>query len=410
MLGSLAGGSANEGHRVRATQAFASLAMANSSRQSVSTSDVAESLFLVAPRFVLRLRDRVEAQLRNWRWGCRVECWSILLAALLLPGVVSSSAVASESIVRFDVPSLLPAVTRGGVTADPASDVSSADLMIIEVTVPVTTEIGFGDRENIQQFRFDIGWNRYGYPLVDYAPRTQTTSHIDGSIEHETTRDRAANFGVSVNSGNHWVLSGAGKAELVRHDENTTRYNEVPQHDVLLASGTTNRGTGAFFRLHRSRKETLEGGRDLHLAFRVPADWRAGLLDVKCRAVGTRKSFGGWTEPIEIEKSFVLPVYLESDADARDRAVNLVRIERSLLRHWDRVQQTQPSTGIESTVRSFFGTKSVGSEMSRTSSDAWLQDLMHDRDRGQARGLPRSVAAAVGQYEEARNELLKLSR
>ena len=105
-------------------------------------------------------------------------------------------------------------------------------------------------------------------------------------------------------------MTGSAKADLSQRTGSKLRYQEVPQHEVLVASGTVQRGTGAFFRFHPSKRETLEGGRDLMVAYRVPVNWRGGLLKIECRANGSRKVIGAWRDPIEESRSFIVPLSL----------------------------------------------------------------------------------------------------
>lgn len=341
------------------------------------------------------VNDLVEAQLRSWRWGRPVRSFS-LLAFVVIQSFLPSDAFAEESSVRFDVPALVEAT----VAADTVSR-NQDGLMTIEVAVPVTSEIAAADRDHIDEFRYDIQWQQARYPVIDYGPRTQTTSHIEGTIGFETQKDRNATFGLALNGGELHVLGGSAKAEAAMRDAEKIRYQEIPQHDVLVASGSIDRGTGVFFRFHRSRRETLEGSRELSIAFRVPQDWQAGLLKVKCRASGERKVAGLWSEPIEIVRSFSLPVYLTSSSTARDRAVEYVRAENglqevSMAATKPEANSAKPPSSFEQTLRGIFGAPIV-----KTQSEPQSRVVRYR--------VPYSASEATGRYRNAREELLQLS-
>ncbi len=341
------------------------------------------------------VNDLVEAQLRSWRWGRPVRTFT-LLAFVVVQSLLTGDAFAGEPPVRFDVPALVEA----GVATDKDSQ-NPVELITIQISVPVTSEITAADRDHITEFRYDVRWQQARYPVIDYEPRTQTTSHIEGTIGFEAQQDRTATFGLAINGGEPRVLGGSGKAEAAKRDAEKIHYQEIPQHDVLVASGSIDRGTGVFFRFHRSRRETLEGSRDLTLAFRVPHDWQAGLLKVKCRASGERKVAGLWSEPIEIVRSFTLPVYLTGSSTARDRAVEYVRAENRLQEVSHLTQEkasdgAKPST-IQQALQGIFGTPVRSRPQSEPQSRVVRYRVPNSSD-------------ATGRYRNARDELLQLSR
>ena len=345
------------------------------------------------------INERVEAQLRSWRWGRPVQTFS-LLAFALAQAILTASAVASEHPVRFDVPALTEAFV-----ANQAAD-SSDGLMVIELTIPVSSEIDAGSRGDVTEFRYDVRWQQASYPVMDYGPRTQTTSKIEGTIGIETHKDRSATFGLAVDSGETYPVVGSAKAEATRKDAVKRQYQEIPQHNVLVASGTLDRGTGAFFRFHHSRRETLEGGRDLSIAYRVPVDWQAGLLQVKCRASGERKVAGLWSEPIEVVRSFTLPVYLASSLEARDRVVEYVRAERGfqrLLANRQSIEQAAKPSGVEAAFRSIFGLPDTKTQTPNRTQGEPQSRVVRYR-------VPISASDVSGRYRNAREELLELSR
>jgi len=214
----------------------------------------------------------------------------------------------------------------------------------------------------------------------------------------------SATFGLALTGGDLGVAGGSAKAEARKTDEKKLRYDEIPQHDVLVASGTVDRGTGAFFRFHRSRRETLEGSRELSVSFRVPSDWQAGLLQVKCHARGERKVASLWPEPIESVKSFTLPIYLASSSEARDRAVEYVRAERGLQQLMAKrrsIEQATKPTGLESAFRGLFGLPE-----NKANNRAQIEP----QSRVVRYRVPLSAPDPTGRYRDAREELLRLSR
>lgn len=310
---------------------------------------------------------------------------------------------AADKDIRFDVPAVVPA---SHVVAHKYGYTSSEKL--IEVVIPATAQIDPAMRGSVEEFRFDVYWNRSANSVVDYGPRTQTTSPIEGLIAVEKRNDKNASIGFNVNA-SYADIGATSKAELSNKQGSSYRYQEIPQHDVLVASGTIKRGTGAFFRFHPSKKNTLEGGRDLVVAFRVPATWRGGILQVECRAVGEKKLIGIWGDPIRIGKSFVLPVFLEGDDQARTAAIEFAKTQDNLESRWKRQLSRRSTGGFKQELESLFGAEATGGIPKE-----WSQYLIQTGDdryyEKYFRQLSSYVRSAALEFMAARQELVGMSR
>ena len=330
-----------------------------------------------------------------------------MFSILYFPGgIFAPRLIADEPIVSFDVPALVGVneiVYAEGQTP-PANE------KIIKVIIPVSSIVRTSDRENTEQFRFDVYWNRNVYPIVDYGPKTQTTSDIEGLISVEKSKDKNAGVGINV-GGSQELISGSAKVDLSNRSGSRMSYQEIPQHEVLVASGTIQRGTGAFFRFHPSKRDTLEGGRDLIVAYRVPQSWRGGVLKIECRAEGHRsvlgKVFGSWREGFTESRAFVLPIYLEGDDQARQAAVEFVRSEQGLRQNWMRHQSSkpQPTGGLFAMPSSTSASRLP---------EQWVHHLIQSGNdeylTRYRRQLPESVASAAQDFVSARQGLFKFSR
>jgi hypothetical protein len=314
-------------------------------------------------------------------------------------------AVADEPSVKFDVPALI--AVHEIEFAEGHSPGSSQKT--IELVIPVTSEIRSNDRDNVDEFRFDVFWNRNVYPLADYAPKTQTVSDIEGLISVEKSQDKNAGIGINLSSGYQDVVSGQAKLDLSQRTGSKLSYQEIPQFEVLVASGTIQRSTGAFFRFHPSKRETLEGGRDLIVAYRVPQSWRGGVITVECRAEGHRKIIGSWRDPFEESRAFVLPIYLEGDDQARKAAEDFVRSEQGLRKNWQRhVDRNSPNT------LGLLGLSGRPNPLDSNLPKNWVHYLIQSgQDDYLTRyrsNLPESVADAADRFVSARHDLFQLSR
>ena len=124
------------------------------------------------------------------RYSIRCICRVAFLGSFLF---CSQPLLASE--VNFDAPAML--------TARPLShdDIVLRGEKLVEVIIPVSSQIRPDIRAAMSEFRFDVFWNRSAYPVIDYGPRTRTTTGVDGTISVERRSDRQRTLGISLNSG-----------------------------------------------------------------------------------------------------------------------------------------------------------------------------------------------------------------
>ncbi len=338
----------------------------------------------------------------------------------------ASSGIAQKPPVEFDVPAMLSVYEIVPPESAPVSPYKT-----IEIVVPVTSEIQAADRKHINEFRFDISWNRKIFPVVDYGPRSQTTSHIEGLIAVEQSHNSGGGISLNANSDKLEVLTLNGKADLSNQKNSRKSYQEIPEHQTLVASGTIKRGTGAFFRFHPSRTETLEGGREVVIAYRVARNWQGGVLRVECRATGERRIFGNLTEPIDVAEAFVVPVHMAGDQQSLNAALDFVKAENDLKRSWHSSRATNKPTKnshsafrwplVESAMENFhlagFSQGRAGPSQKSNSSqlpNQWVHRLIQSGDdryleRYQS-VLPNSVQNSAAVFVSARQRLVELSK
>ena len=239
---------------------------------------------------------------------------------------LASQSLLAQSNVEFDVPAI--------VGAKEVAPSQFAHEKVIEVVLPISTAIDSKQRGHIEEFRFDVSWNRNVYSMFDYSPKTKTVSPVEGLLNVEKNKSEDARFSFNLNTKPFELTAGNIASDIGSGNSIRESYQEIPQHEVLVASGSIKRGTGAFFRFHPSRTSTLEGSRDLRLAYRVPADWQNGILKIECQALGNRKIAGLWNEPLEVSRSFVVPLYLEKNSPSQGLAINFAKAEQDLRKAW----------------------------------------------------------------------------
>ena len=261
--------------------------------------------------------------------------FSLLSFVLLLNDVDGQTL--TDQAVKFDVPAIL-AVAVG--PTDFAFDDGLAD-QFLQVVVPVSAELKVRSKHDIDTFRFDVFWNQTAYSVLDYLPRTRTISEIQGEIATETTQEYKTSLGLNLNADLQSIISGETSAEVGSTDSVKKKFRQLPDQSIHVASGTSHRGTGVFFRFHRSNQTALEGGRELMVQFQVPHDWRAGILRVNCFATGTTNIIAGWDNPFETSRTFVVPIYRQGDSQARTAALKFVSAEQRLRLAWRSYEATK---------------------------------------------------------------------
>ncbi len=336
-----------------------------------------------------------------------VAVYNIAICLFLLP-IIENPVHAGGPVVTFDVPAMLPVRELIPVGVPPVTH-----WKIIEVVLPVTADIRAGDRENLSEFRFEVSWNAHSFPVADYGPKSQTVSHIDGSINVDTSEESSAGIGLNGRSAQLEIASLTGDVDLLKRSTARKTYQEIPQHRPVIASGTINRGTGTFFRFHQSRTETLEGGREIVVAFRVSREWQGGVLKVACRALGQRKILGTFPDKIDVSKSFVMPIYLEGDVNAQQRAKSFVVAAQELRRHWHHRTQSQSNT---ETDKRFAGFDVFAPIFHKNDwiAQQWVHHLIQSGDAHLTevlkKQLPETTVRVADEFIAARKSLLKLSR
>ena len=219
-----------------------------------------------------------------------------------------------------------------------------------------------------------------------------------------------------MGGGSDALVNANGSIDLGTRETSIRKFEQIPQQELLVASGTSHRGMGAFFRFHPSKQSTLEGGRELRLRFRVPAEWRGGVLRVDCFAEGKRVVLPGWSDPFEFSRTFVLPVYLATDAEARSAAADFVRSEQGLRQQWNLSRPVKTNRGPH-----IQGFPALPSWLARSTSttdrslpDQWVHYLIQSGDDAYLKKyrsqLPQSLADSADQFVAARQRLLTFSR
>jgi hypothetical protein len=194
---------------------------------------------------------------------------------------------------------------------------------IVEAGFQVSALLRQGEEKDVRDLMYVIRSPETRLRVADFEPKTQVTSPITDAIEVVATDEDATLLDASVNAkieplGGVYLSPSAG-ASKTKKQNLQQKYTKLPPKQLLVASGTTNREHGVFFKLKPSTQASLEGQREFVCLFLVPKEWRGDYAYVDCRAKSRGRS--PWTKSEESGRRRVLVgLYLQGDEEARAAA------------------------------------------------------------------------------------------
>lgn len=235
--------------------------------------------------------------------------------------------------VRFDVPSVVIAQRID------ASSVNQPLMggKLVRIRVPVS--IYFADqRGRISEATVTVSSPYRSLRVLDFSPRTQVASHIDGSVMVKRSESIKSNAGAKGG----FNIQPAGNATIETGVQNATTvestFQQKPEEHVVASSGTVDRGHGVFFRFRSGPGSIIEGVREIAILAEVSDAWRADMLTFSMKATvqGARRG-----QPSETRLWAV--TYQEGDQAAAAQARRYIGAEQNLrglaASHSDQVRQ-----------------------------------------------------------------------
>lgn len=273
---------------------------------------------------------------------------------------------------------------------------------IVEARFKISTWLTAGRELDLNDLVVEITSSEQTLPVVDFMPRTELDTNIAGEIEvvQSEEKSKTSNAGVGGTVGVEYGIvkaqanpsAGGGRSQVASTKET---YKRLPPKQLLLASGTINRGYGVYFKLKPSAQESLEGVREFAVLFLVPSDWRGEAVEVSCTARAGKKSY--FSHSIEEcgVRTFHVGLYREGDTVARTVAEELARAQ-------GRQPDADPEHGGEFSWTAF---KPLVSQAVQGSRSLFLCPLpsKHDQSTGaRERTHSQRVVAGSGQtFEKA---------
>lgn len=207
---------------------------------------------------------------------------AVALVGLIFASGWQAGTAAADEIVRFDVPAIAIAEPM-----DPSlAQQPTMGGNLLRLRIPVSTFISPNFQGTISEFIVEIISPQQSLRVIDYWPKTELYSDIQGTISVEDQRQKDQHFAFNVSGAYEPFGRGSAQGDFKSHANVEERYQRRPPMQLLTSSGTIHRGYGVFFKFRPGNVPVLEGDREIALLLEAPRGWRGDLLQVAMHAVG----------------------------------------------------------------------------------------------------------------------------
>lgn len=326
--------------------------------------------------------------------------WILSSFGLLAVGVNVSPVQAQQPIgprVQFDAPYQIAVREIAA-----SSQAAAAGEKIVEARFDVSSIVTAGNERDVTQFVFQLQSLQRTMQVHDYQPRSARDTSITGSVAVNEGRENSNSAGFDLTGKyQEWTNATLHLGESSK-ENGSRKFDRLPPLETVVASGTIFRGTGVYFKLHTTDRQLLEGSTTICVLWRVPSDWRADYVHLRCLAEGRVR---GQAQRVG-QRDFLIPVSLAGDGEAQRTAARFARSEANLriVARQSVDELANRSQAPWSRVNIF-----VGNNDDEVSHD-WLERLLYLPSNPQIPSrLPASVRTAANDFLAAREELVTLN-
>ncbi|PHS02592.1 MAG: hypothetical protein COA78_20780 [Blastopirellula sp.] len=330
-------------------------------------------------------------------FGLKINVVILSVSAISL---VVSLVEAGEPPVSFDV---APLVACQDVTSEEFR-VMNPNEKLIEATFVISSYVGHDYEDQLVQYLIRIESKNRTLQVVDYLPKTTLESPLAGTRSIEKKVETNSILGINASGKYDHLITTNANASMGKKKTDTERYELVPELQLVAASGTIHRGSGVYFKLKPARQITLEGAKEFRTVLKVPIDWTADQIQIRCEALGTQSSPvpGFKSDKIYAQQLLSVVLYQAGDTEAKEFATRLIEESRELrqlsIQHRKAIEKaTQPST-LDQFV-SLITLKGPSLSSTKLSSSLSFTKKQFNR-------LPLSLQDAILQYQELKQEMV----
>ncbi|MEX0678638.1 MAG: hypothetical protein WD063_16275 [Pirellulales bacterium] len=213
-----------------------------------------------------------------------VSVAACFLAAFFAAGTSTSRSFAAEIV--FDLPE---SIECREVT--PPEFAAHEYLKVIEGKMRISARMASGTEAEIVDFVYNINCPDKHVRFQDYLPNTTLESAVaDDQIEIRDATEKAQAAGADVHVVYKLLALGGTLSQSSKNSE-SSHYRQIAAKELVVASGTTDREHGVFFRLRPSRAGSLEGAKEFTFLATVPKGWHGDVCTISCAARANKDSF-----------------------------------------------------------------------------------------------------------------------
>jgi hypothetical protein len=327
-----------------------------------------------------------------------------LLLILVGCGTGFNPAAAKPPVIQFDMPAAVAAADTG---CPGPTDEITVDLVLSTLIVN-SGEDEIHAEPPVEHLIVRCAL-RDRFPIVDFAPKTELQSDFASPISISKKDERTDSFGVSFNGNAPPYGTGRMGADDSKKQSDATEFQRHAPMQAVIASGTTDRGRGVYFKFRWTAIQVLEGEKHFQVSFAVPRGWRGGLIDVDVTAAVPEKPlFGAAKLKTVANRQFVVAAYRRSDTAAGELALRLAELDRKLAEFATR-RDASPAHSIADFLRRLLADETA----EQTLPADWYRRIIGEQADPyvdeQIRSLPMPVRVAVLDYVEAVEELTRIA-
>ena len=188
------------------------------------------------------------------------------------------NSTAAETHVMFDIPD---SIECRDVTPEKCA-AAHPNLMAIEGKFRLSARITRGSESEVVDFLYMLISPSLRLKIHDYLPNTTLESALSGdNIEVAETTENSTGNTEDAHIGYKIFNLGAARNQTNKTTD-VNHYKQIVPKALVLASGTTNREHGVFFKLRPSNGASLEGAKEFTFLAIVPKVLRGDWCTLTC--------------------------------------------------------------------------------------------------------------------------------
>jgi hypothetical protein len=251
----------------------------------------------------------------------------VIAAAFFLAVFFAACTFATQSLAAKIVFDLPESIECRDVT--PPEFAARDYLKVIEGKLRISARVAQGSEVEIVDFMYNITCPGTRVRFQDYLPNTTLESAVtNDQIEVKDATESAHSAGADVHVVYKLLALGGVLSQSAKNSE-SSHYRQIAPKELVVASGTTDREHGVFFRLRPSRAGSLEGAKEFTFLATVPKTWRGDVCTISCAARASQGALFSTAVVPAGRRVADVGMHLAGDAEAASLAEELRRVQET---------------------------------------------------------------------------------